>query len=171
MMCAHQASKDEDLVSAARSRVAHSRWGSRAPSDDGGHPLHAVCVQNCDILQQLSFPLPTEHTMRHHLQMVEQDTSHYLCCRPDSVFVWVPSPTENTCKQHSEPSLVSIVILVTTARYVPSPKKLTVQSAPDQMQILLKQKLTAVQAMTMCCQQAVESMKHLCMTGQDNRPV
>ena len=62
MTAAYHPSKDEDFVSAAGSRVADSGWGRGPPSDNGGDPLHAVCVQDCNILQQLASPLPTAPT-------------------------------------------------------------------------------------------------------------
>ena len=39
--------------------MTHTRRGRRPPSDDGGYPLHAVSVQDGDILYQLACPLST----------------------------------------------------------------------------------------------------------------
>ncbi len=43
--------------------MANTGWGCRPASDDGGDPLHAVCVQNGDILHQLTCSLPTAYTL------------------------------------------------------------------------------------------------------------
>jgi len=69
--CSHQPPKDEDLVSAAGSCMTHTRRGCRPPSDDGGYPLHAVSVQDGDILYQLTCSLSTAL----HLILFGQDWS------------------------------------------------------------------------------------------------
>ena len=115
MTTAYHSSENEDFVSAAGSRMADSGWGRRPPSDDGSDPFHAVCVQDCDILQQLASPLPTAPTYpksnKHHclVKLVMHTGQHDACvrrcitCTNSSLHAWTACAQSNVEAAKTKP--------------------------------------------------------------------
>ena len=90
--------------------MTHTRRGCRPPSDDGGHPLHAVSVQDGHILYQLTCPLSTAL----HLDLYGPDWSEVQIVPgavPQALHLWrIFGHPLAMLQQHATPDANHIVL-------------------------------------------------------------